>query len=134
MLRTLILATNLLVASGSALAWDGYDRSYGHVVSVEPHFVLSFGGGRHHDGFRVLYEVGGSRYWTHSHHHPGHTILVPSYRTHDSYGHGRHHYKHKRHHARHERHGRGHHGRGHYGWNHDGDRHGEGRRGHRGED
>ncbi|MEQ1663151.1 MAG: hypothetical protein ABL877_10705 [Thiobacillus sp.] len=114
MLRNLILAASLLVASGSALAWDGYNRSYGHVVSVEPHFVLSFGGGRHHDGFRVLYEVSGTRYWTHSHHHPGHTILVPSYRAYDNYSEHR--------------------GRGHHGWNRSSDRHDHRHRGHRGHD
>lgn len=75
MLRTLLIATALLAASGSAVAHDeNYDR--GRVVSVEPHFVVSFGT-RHHDGFRVLYESGGSRYWTHTRHHPGHVIVLP---------------------------------------------------------
>lgn len=74
MLRTLLIATALLAASGSAVAHENYDR--GRVVSVEPHFVVSFGT-RHHDGFRVLYESGGSRYWTHTRHHPGHVIVRP---------------------------------------------------------
>jgi hypothetical protein len=74
MLRTLLIATTLLVASGTAIARSDY--GHGRVVSVEPHFVLSFGT-RHHDGFRVLYESGGTRYWTHSPYHPGHVIVLP---------------------------------------------------------
>ena len=76
MLRTLILAAGLLAASGSALA--DYDHGYRHgrVISVEPNFVISFGS-RHHDGFRILYESGGHRYWTHSYHRPGPVIVLP---------------------------------------------------------
>ncbi|HJX57973.1 MAG TPA: hypothetical protein VJ325_04585 [Thiobacillus sp.] len=74
MLRTLLIATALLAASGTAIARSDY--GHGRVVSVEPHFVLSFGT-RHHDGFRVLYESGGSRYWTHTPHHPGRVIVLP---------------------------------------------------------
>lgn len=74
MLRTLLIATTLLAASGTAFARSDY--GHGRVVSVEPHFVISFGT-RHHDGFRVLYESGGSRYWTHTPHHPGHVIVLP---------------------------------------------------------
>lgn len=74
MLRTLLIATALLTTSGAALARD--DHGYGRVVSVEPHFVISFGT-RHHDGFRVLYESGGHHYWTHSAYRPHHTIVLP---------------------------------------------------------
>ena len=74
MLRTLLIATTLLAASGTAIARSDY--GHGRVVSVEPHFVMSFGT-RHHDGFRVLYESGGSRYWTHTPRHPGHVIVMP---------------------------------------------------------
>lgn len=74
MLRTLLIAATLLAASGTAIARSDY--GHGRVVSVEPHFVLSFGT-RHHDGFRVLYESGGTRYWTHSPYHPGHVIVLP---------------------------------------------------------
>lgn len=74
MLRTLLIATALLTASGTALAHS--DRGYGRVVAVEPHFVISFGT-RQHDGFSVLYESGGSRYWTHTPYYPGHTIVLP---------------------------------------------------------
>lgn len=74
MLRTLLIATTLLAASGSAFAHGG--SGYGRVVTVEPHFSISFGS-RHHDGFRVLYESGGSRYWTHTPYHPGHVIVLP---------------------------------------------------------
>jgi len=73
MLRTLLIATALLTASGSALA---YDRGYGRVVQVEPQFSISFGT-RHHDGFRVLYESGGSHYWTHTPYRPSHVIVLP---------------------------------------------------------
>ena len=62
MLRKLLLATALLTASGASFAHGG-DYGYGRVVSVEPHFVISFGT-RQPDGFRVLYESGGARYWT----------------------------------------------------------------------
>lgn len=92
MLRTFVIATALLTASGTALAHDDYGYGYGRVVTVEPHFVISFGT-RHHDGFRVLYESGGSHYWTHTPHHPGHTIVLPPrHRIH----HVRHHHKHRR--------------------------------------
>jgi hypothetical protein len=46
------------------------------VVTVEPTFSISFGS-RHHDGFRVLVESGGTRYWTHTLHHPGPVIVLP---------------------------------------------------------
>ncbi|HQS81802.1 MAG TPA: hypothetical protein PKV42_04995 [Thiobacillus sp.] len=74
MLRTLLIATALVAASGTAIARDDY--GHGRVVSVEPNFTISFGT-RHHDGFRVLYESGGARYWTHSPYHPGHVIVLP---------------------------------------------------------
>ena len=74
MLRTLLIASTLLAASGTAIARGDY--GHGRVVSVEPNFVISFGT-RHHDGFRVLYESGGARYWTHSQYHPGHVIVLP---------------------------------------------------------
>jgi len=74
MLRTLLIATALLTASGTALAHSG--DGYGRVVTVEPNIVISFGTSRH-DGFRVLYESGGSRYWTHTPYRPSHTILLP---------------------------------------------------------
>lgn len=73
MIAKFLLAAALLATSATALAHD--DR-YGRVITVEPHFSISFGT-RHHDGFRVLYESGGSRYWTHTHHHPGHVIVLP---------------------------------------------------------
>ena len=75
MLRKLLLATALLAASGASFAHDG-DYGYGRVVSVEPHFVISFGT-RERDGFRVLYESGGARYWTTTSYYPGPTIVLP---------------------------------------------------------
>jgi hypothetical protein len=74
MLRTLLIATTLLAASGSALAHN--DHAYGRVIAVEPRISVSFGTG-YHDGFRVLVESGGSRYWTHTPHHPGRVIVLP---------------------------------------------------------
>ena len=74
MLRTLLIATAMLTTSGAALA-GGHD-DYGRVILVEPHFSISFGS-RHRDGFRILYEFGGHRYWTHSHRYPGHYIVLP---------------------------------------------------------
>jgi hypothetical protein len=74
MLRTLLIATALLAASGTAIARSDY--GHGRVVSVEPHFVISFGT-RHHDGFRVLYESGGARYWMHTPYRPGPVIVLP---------------------------------------------------------
>ncbi|HUX31156.1 MAG TPA: hypothetical protein VMV78_11115 [Thiobacillus sp.] len=74
MLRILLIATALLAASGSALAHN--DRTYGRVIAVEPRISVSFGTG-YHDGFRVLVESGGSRYWTDMPHHPGRAIVLP---------------------------------------------------------
>jgi hypothetical protein len=64
-----------MAASGMALAHGDY--GYGRVVTVEPQISISFGT-RHHDGFRVLYESGGQRYWTHTSYHPGHAIVLPA--------------------------------------------------------
>lgn len=75
MLRKSLIGIALLAASAGAMA--GGDYVYGRVVLVEPSFSISIGSGRHHDGFRILYEVGGERYWTHSHYHPGQVIWVP---------------------------------------------------------
>lgn len=106
MLRTLLIATALLTASGSALARDGHGHGYGHVVSVEPHFSISFGT-RHHDGFRVVYESGGGYYSTYTTYRPHHTIVLPPrhqvhhvyhYRD-DGYG-GYKHHKHKHKHKK----------------------------------
>ena len=105
MLRTLLIATTLLTASGAALARD--NQEYGRVISVEPSFSFPFGT-RHHDGFRVLYESGGHHYWTHTPHHPGHQFVLPphhfvqsgyfvqpdyGYRDQGWSGHDRHHWK-----------------------------------------
>ena len=76
MLRTLLIASALLTASGAALAWDDHGHRYGQVVSVEPHFSISFGT-RHHDGFRVVYESGGGYYSTYTPYRPHHTIVLP---------------------------------------------------------
>lgn len=89
LIRTLTLAAGLFVASGAALAHD-YGSRTGRVVTVEPYFVISFGN-RYHDGFRVLYEVGGQRYWTHSPYRPGHTIVIPPQRVRNVH---HHHYSH----------------------------------------
>ena len=75
MLRKLLLATALLTVSGASFAHGG-DYGYGRVVSVEPRFVVSFGT-RERDGFRVLYESGGARYWTTTSYYPGPTIVLP---------------------------------------------------------
>jgi hypothetical protein len=72
MLRTLLIAAALLTASGTVFAHDGYGR----VVSVEPHVVISFGT-PYPDGFRVLYESGGARYWTHTATYPDRVIALP---------------------------------------------------------
>lgn len=74
MLRTLLITTALLTASGTALAHN--DHAYGRVIAVEPRISVSFGTG-YHDGFRVLYESGGSRYWTHTPYPPGRVIVLP---------------------------------------------------------
>jgi hypothetical protein len=110
MLRTLLIATALLTASGTALAYGG--DGYGRVVTVEPHFVFSFGS-RHHDGFNVLYESGGSHYWTHSNYRPGPVIVLPPHPVRHVYHHrgwdDRHDWRHDRrdwhHDRRDDRHG-----------------------------
>lgn len=111
MSRNSLIALALLAASCGAMAHG--DLVYGRVVAVEPQFSISISGGRHHDGFRVLYESGGQRYWTYSVYHPGPVIWVP-------YPPGHHvHPPRHRHHHRHE-------------WG--GWRDGPGRDGHRGWD
>lgn len=75
MLRKSLIAISLLAASAGAIA--GGDYVYGRVVVVEPSFSISFGSGGYRDGYRVLYELDGHRYWTHSHRHPGAVIWVP---------------------------------------------------------
>lgn len=128
MLRKLMIAAALLTASGTALAHDRH--GYGRVVTVEPQFVVSFGT-RHHDGFRVLYETGGQRYWTHTTYRPAHTIVLPPHHR----AHHVHHYggsrnnwddrrdwhdrrdwrddrRDHRHEQRHDRHGHRHHNHG----------------------
>lgn len=104
MLRKLLIATALLAASGAALAHN--TQVYGRVVSVEPRVSIAFGTG-YHDGFRVLYESGGQRYWTHSQHRPGHVIVLPP--QHHRVKHVYHHYDHYGHRGgwdKHRKHGR----------------------------
>jgi hypothetical protein len=88
MIRNLLLAAALVGASGAALAhYDGYGR----VIAVEPRLSISFGTG-YYDGFRVLYESGGQRYWTYAPRHPGHVIVLPpAHRVHPIHDHRRHH-------------------------------------------
>jgi hypothetical protein len=76
MLRTLLIAAALLTASSASFAHGG-SYGYGRVVSVEPNFVISFGTHRP-DGFRVLYESGGSRYWTRTSYYPGPPSCCPA--------------------------------------------------------
>lgn len=76
MFRILLLTGALLTASGTVLAHG--TPVYGRVIQVEPRLSVSFGTGRY-DGFRVRYESGGNRYWTHTTYRPGPTILVPQY-------------------------------------------------------
>jgi len=76
MLKHILIGATLLAASGLAAAHDGYGYRHGRVITVEPNFVISFGT-RHADGFRVLYESGGSRYWTYTPYRPGPVIVLP---------------------------------------------------------
>jgi hypothetical protein len=79
-----MIATALLTASGASFAHDR-DYGYGRVVSVEPQLSISFGS-PYPDGFRVLYESGGSRYWTHTTYYPRETIVLPpAYEVHRVY-------------------------------------------------
>src|SRR5574340_136330 len=73
-LRTVVFASTLLAASAAAFAHSG--GGYGRVVTVEPHVSISFGTG-YYDGFRVLYESGGSHYWPHTPYYPGPFIVLP---------------------------------------------------------
>ena len=99
MLRKTLIAASLLIASGSVLANDNY--VHGRVITVQPSISVSVGGGHHDNGFRVLYESGGQRYWTHSDYYPRDVIYVPrpvevqpvyysdrSYRRDEGYRHG----------------------------------------------
>ncbi len=75
MLRKILMSATLLFASSGAWANDGY--VYGRVINVEPSINISIGGHRHQNGYRVLYETGGERYWTHSDYRPHDVIYVP---------------------------------------------------------
>lgn len=75
MLRAALFTAALFAATLSPGAHSG-DYVEGRVVAVVPHLSLSFGSPLH-DGFRVDFDLGGERYSTHSHRHPGRVILVP---------------------------------------------------------
>jgi hypothetical protein len=75
MLRTLMIATALLTASGTALA----DRTYvygGGVAAVEPSFAVSFGTGPY-GGVNVMYSSGGIPYWGAAPYLPPPVVVVP---------------------------------------------------------
>lgn len=76
MIRKLLIAATFVSAgfSGAALAHGDY--GYGRVIEVEPRVSVSFGTG-YYDGFRVLFESGGQRYWTHTPYRPGPMIVMP---------------------------------------------------------
>lgn len=76
MIRKLLIAATFATAgvSGAALAHGSY--GYGRVIEVEPRVSISFGTG-YYDGFRVLFESGGQRYWTYTPYRPGHVIVLP---------------------------------------------------------
>lgn len=59
MLRTALLAAALIATSQSALAHRG-GHYEGRVVSVEPGLTMTFGS-LLHDGFQVVYDLGGRR-------------------------------------------------------------------------
>lgn len=113
MLRKLLMVTALLTASGAALAHN--DTTYGRVISAEPSVSIAFGSG-HYDGFRVLYESGGSRYWTTIPYRPGHVIVLPPHR---SVQHG-YPYRYKKDAWDNRRHGRHDRRNGHHDYRHDG--------------
>jgi hypothetical protein len=73
--RKALLAAALLTASFGAHAYHDL-RVEARVVSVVPYLSLSFGS-LYHDGFRVEFESGGQRYYTHSPYRPGPVIIVP---------------------------------------------------------
>lgn len=98
MIRTLLISTALLAASGAAQAHGGYVQA--RVVSVEPQVSISFGTG-YYDGFRVLYESGGRQYWTTTPYYPGPVFMTPAH----------HHVRHV-HHVRYIEHDRHRHDRG----------------------
>lgn len=50
MLRKTLLASLLLIASGSALAFDDFGSRHG--VSITPRVTISFGGGGYYDDYR----------------------------------------------------------------------------------
>lgn len=76
MIRNLLIAAAMLTASEAALAHD--DIGYGRVISAEPRVSIAFGTG-YYDGFRVLYESGGQRYWTTAPYYPGEVIMLPAH-------------------------------------------------------
>ncbi|MBI1284573.1 MAG: hypothetical protein GC183_09595 [Thiobacillus sp.] len=74
MLRTLMIATALLTASGTALADKTY--VYGGVTAVEPGFAVSFGTGPY-GGVNMMYSSGGYPYWGAVPYLPPPVVVVP---------------------------------------------------------
>lgn len=101
MLRKILLATSLVIASGSALAFDEYTTRHG--VHVTPRVSITFSSGPSYDDYRPY------RYYAPRYVEP---VYYRPYR-----GHGRHHgWGHHRHH-RHDGHYESRH-YGHYGYRH----------------
>lgn len=99
MLRTFLIATALLTASGTALARDSYH--YGHVVAPQPHLSVTLSSG-HHDSYPVVYGSGSRHYTAPRSYYPSHYVAVPPHHG-GHYDYGRPNNHSKRHH------GRGHH-------------------------
>lgn len=76
MIRKLLIAATFATASVSGTALAHGDSGYGRVIEVEPRVSVSFGTG-YYDGFRVLFESGGARYWTYTPYRPGRVIVLP---------------------------------------------------------
>jgi hypothetical protein len=102
MLRTSLIAAALLTASTGALA---HQNDYARVVTVEPHWVVSYGS-PYPNSFQVFYEAGGYPYWTRSYGPPVRVIRAP----YPVYGHPDGHPAYGYEDKHHDRHDYGHHG------------------------
>ncbi len=74
MLRTLMIGSVLLAATGTALADNAY--VYGGVTAVDPGFAISFGTGPY-GGVNMMYSSGGIPYWGAVPYPPPPVVVVP---------------------------------------------------------
>lgn len=76
MIRKLLIAATFASVGLSGAAFAHGHHGHGRVIEVQPRVSIAVGSG-YYDGFRVLFESGGQRYWTHTAYRPGPVIVLP---------------------------------------------------------